>query len=156
MKLDLRRLNAGERVASASAVLLFGLMFFQWFGVKAVNTSDLLFAIRAGGPGKSAWEALDYIPIVLVITIIAVLVAVVSRLASSAHKPAIPVDAVVAILGIVSALLILLRIVNPPVFSVEETITIEGAAQLPIFLALLATTGIAFGGFWAVWEERAG
>jgi hypothetical protein len=37
-------------------------MFFHWFGVKAVNTSNLLFAIQAGGPGKNAWEALPVGP----------------------------------------------------------------------------------------------
>lgn len=59
------RLSSAERVSSVAAILLFVFMFFHWFGVKAINTSNLLFAIQAGGPGKSAWEALDYIPIAL-------------------------------------------------------------------------------------------
>lgn len=56
-------------------------------------------------------------------------------------------------LGIVSVLLILYRIVDPPIFSVETTITIEGAAQLPIYLALFAAAGIACGGCLAMWDE---
>jgi hypothetical protein len=149
----LGRLSNGERISSASAILLFVFMFFHWFGVKAVNTSNLLFAIEAGGPGKSAWEALDYIPIVLVIAIIAALAVSALRFTNAVRKPSVPVNAVVAILGFVSALLILCRIVDPPIFLVEQTVTLEGAAQLPIFLALAAATGITFGGCLAMWEE---
>ncbi len=151
--MDLGRLSNGERISSVSATLLFVFMFFHWFGVKAINTSNLLFAVQAGGPGKSAWEALDYIPFVLVITIIAALAVVALRLSNAVRKPPMPVNAMVAILGLVSALLILYRIVDPPIFIVEPTITIEGTAQFPIFLALAAAVGIAVGGCLAMWEE---
>jgi hypothetical protein len=57
------------------------------------------------------------------------------------------------VLGVASLLLILFRIVDPPVFYVEPTLTYEGAAQLPIFLPLAAAAGVAFGGFWAMREE---
>ncbi|HEX8690142.1 MAG TPA: hypothetical protein VF729_07850, partial [Solirubrobacterales bacterium] len=59
------------------------------------------------------------------------------------------------ILGLVSMLLILFRIVEPPIFDVERTVTYEGAVQFPIFLALLAAAGIAFGGCLARDELRA-
>jgi hypothetical protein len=128
-------------------------MFFHWFGVKAINTSNLLFAIQSVESGKSAWEALDFIPIVLVITIIAALAVAALRLTHAVRKPPVPVNAVVAILGLVSALLILYRIVDRPIFNVEPTITLEGAVQSPIFLALAAAAGIAFGGCLAMREE---
>ncbi|HVY78001.1 MAG TPA: hypothetical protein VG898_05805 [Solirubrobacterales bacterium] len=89
------------------------------------------------------------------ITIVATLAVAAMRLTNAVREPSIPANAVVAILGIASALLILCRIVEPPVFYVEPTITYEGAAQLPIFLALLAAAGIAFGGLWALREENA-
>jgi hypothetical protein len=143
---DLGRLSNGERISSLSAILLFVFMFFHWFGVKLVNTSNLLFAIQSIEPGKSAWEALEYIPIVLLITIIVTLVVAVLRVTNAVRKHPVPVNAVVAILGVFSVLLILYRIINPPVFYVETTITSEGTVQLPIFLALLAAAGIAFGG----------
>jgi len=147
------RLSNGERIAVISAVSLFVLMFFHWFGVKAVNTSNLLFAIQSVLPGKNAWEALDYIPTVLLITILATLAVAVLRATNALRKDSIPVNAVVAILGFVSVLLIVWRIVDPPVFYVEPTITFEGAVQFPIFLALLAAAGIAYGGFRAMREE---
>jgi uncharacterized membrane protein len=151
--MELGRLNSGEKIAGISAILLFALMFFHWYGVKAVNTSNLLFAVQAGGPGKSAWEALDYIPIVLVIAVVATLAVVAMRLTNAVGRPPVPLNAVVAIAGIVSVLLILYRIADPPIFYTEPTVTVEGAAQLPIFLSLFAAAGIACGGCLAVREE---
>ncbi len=150
--MNIGRLNSGERISSISGILLFAFMFFHWFGVKAVNTSNLLFAVQAGGPGKSAWEALDYIPIFLLITIIVTLVVAAVHLANAARHY-ISVNALVAIMGLVSMLLILFRIVDPPVFYEEPTVTIEGAPQLPIFLALAAAAGVVFGACWAMREE---
>lgn len=147
------RLSTGERIASTSAILLLGTMFCHWFGVKAVNTSNLLFGIQSVLPGKSAWEALEVIPAVLLIAILATLAAAALHFTDSLRGGPVPVNAVVAILGLVSAILIIYRIVDPPVFYVEPTITFEGAVQFPIFLALAAAAGIAFGGFLALREE---
>lgn len=153
--MSLDRLSNGEKIASISAILLFVFMFFHWFGVKAINTSNLLFAIQSVESGKSAWEALDFIPIVLVVTIFATLAVAALRLANAVRRPFVPINASVAILGLVSVLLILFRVVDPPVFLVERTVTYEGTVQPPIFLALVAAAGIAFGGYWAMREEGA-
>ena len=59
-------------------------------------------------------------------------------------------------MGVVSVLLILYRIVNPPDLGWSSTwpsFTEEASVQFPIFLALLAAAGIALGGFWAMREE---
>lgn len=149
----LSRLGGGERIASISAVLLFIFMFLHWFGIKAVNTSPLLFEIRAVGPGKNAWDALDYTPTVLLITILATLAVAVLRLTNSLRKGSIPLNTAVAMLGLASLLLIFYRIIDPPVFNVERTVTYEGTIQFPIFLALLAAGGITYGGYRAMREE---
>ena len=144
-------LRVGETVAAVSAILLFVLMSLDWFGSK--NDGALkLFSV-----GRSAWQALDFIPMVLLITIVAALLAAALRLVYPVSRPPVLVNAIVAILGIVSALLILFRIFNPPTFGsfreIWGTFAIEGTAQTPIFLALLAALGIAFGGFLAMREE---
>lgn len=148
--MNLNRLSNGEKIAGVSAVLLFVFMFFDWFGSK--DSGELrLFSV-----GHTAWEALDYIPIVLVISIIGALSVVVLRLIST-DEPSVRAHAVVAVLGFVSALLILFRIVHPPNFGsfreVFGPVTIEGTVQFPIFLALSAAAGIAFGGYRAMREE---
>ncbi len=153
--MHLGRLSNGEKIAGVSAILLFVLMFFDWFGTQSSSGAFGLFSV-----GRSAWEALDYIPIVLMIAIVVALGVVALRLSGTAYQPPVPANAVVAILGIVSALLVLFRIVNPPHFGSLRfplgTVTIEGTAQPPIFLALVAALGIAFGGGWAMREERSG
>jgi hypothetical protein len=118
--LALDRLNKGDGISGISAILLFAFTFFHWYGVKAVNTSNLLFAVQAGGPGKSAWEALDYTPIFLLLTVVVTLAVVALRLANAPRGPRVPLNAVVMIFGVASVLLILYRIVDPPVFSVER------------------------------------
>jgi len=152
--LILGRLNNGERISGISAILLFVLMFFHWFG--SMDSGELrLFSVS-----RNAWEALDYIPVILLITIIASLAVVVLRLTSAGLESPIPVNAVVAILGLVSALLILFRIVDPPNFGsfreIWGNITVEGTLQLPIFFALFAAVGVALGGCLAMREEGVG
>jgi len=149
----LERLGNGERIAVISAVFLFAFMFLHWFGVKAVNASNLLFAIQAVGPGKDAWEALDWIPTVLLITSLATLAAATLRVAGAFRRGFAAVNMVGATLGFASVLLIFFRIVNPPVFYVERTVTFEGAIRFPMFLALVAAAGVGFGCLLALREE---
>ena len=47
-------------------------MFFDWFGVEVSGVGG--FSGSVPGGGGSAWDALDFIPIILVITIVAALV----------------------------------------------------------------------------------
>lgn len=70
---------------------------------------------------KSAWEALDYIPIILLITIIVTLALAGAAPRRRFHRAPIPVNAVAAILGPVSVLLILLRIIDSPTFGTEDS-----------------------------------
>jgi hypothetical protein len=65
----------------------------------------------------------------------------------------VPANAVVASLGLLSVLLILFRIVDPPDFGSEGILQFEGTVQTPMFLALLAAVGIALGGCLAMREE---
>jgi amino acid transporter len=154
-RVNLDRLSNGEKIAGISAILLFVFMFFHWFGVEGSSKPNpLLIEFRGSRSGKSAWEALDYIPIILLVTIIVTLAVVALRLTNAVRKSSFPVNGLVTILGIVSVLLILYRIVDPPSFGVEEKIVAwEGTVQFPIFLALLAGAGIAVGGCLAMHDE---
>lgn len=150
-QVGLGSLSNGERISDVSAILLYVFMSFDWFGSK--DSGEL----RYFSVGRSAWDALDYISIILLIAIIVALA--VAGTAPHGCRSRLPYSGQrgVAILGIVSTLLILFRIVDPPNFgSFQEiwgTITIEGTVQSPIFLALSAAAGIAFGGCLAMWEE---
>lgn len=145
--MDVDRLSLGEKIAGASAVLLFIFMFFDWFKVDVSDGSGL-FSVSFGG---SAWDALDVIPIILMLAIIAAIAVAVIRLTDAVFEPPVSMNAVVAILGAISVLLILYRIISPP--SAGEITGIDVNPALGIFLGLLAAVGITYGGYRAMQEE---
>lgn len=145
--MDVDRLSTGEKIAGASAVLLFIFMFFEWF---SVDVSDGLIG---GSQGGNAWEWLDVIPIILLLAIVAAVAVAVVRLTDAVFEPPISMNAVVAILGGISVLLILYRIVNPPGGDDFPGLTIDVSPAFGIFLGLLAAVGIAYGGYRAMQEE---
>jgi len=148
--IELGRLGNGEQIATVSAILLFIFMFLDWFGLKDAGELQL-FSV-----GHNAWEALDYISVVLGITIFIVL-GIVALEFTAVYRPPVYAYVLVAVLGTLSIMLIVYRIVDPPNFGsfreVWGIITIEGTVQFPIFLGLAAAVGIAVGGFLALWEE---
>lgn len=154
--MHLDRLMTGQKVAGASAIVLVGSTFLDWFVVSVPESRGVDFFVN--GAGQSAWNALEYIPIVLTITAFAALVVAVLRLAGVTGELPVPANSVVAVLGTLSVLLILFRIIDPPSFgslqgffgrSTEAELTVE----FGIFVGLLAAAGIAFGGYWASREE---
>jgi uncharacterized membrane protein YhaH (DUF805 family) len=149
--MDANKLNTGEKVAAISAILLFIFMFFDWFGVEVSGAGG--FSGSVPGAGGSAWDALDFIPIVLMITIIAALAVAVLRLTDSTAEPPVSINAVVAALGGLSVLLILFRIIDPPSFGSFGGVSVDGTVEFGIFLGLIAAAGIAYGGYMAMKEE---
>lgn len=149
--MDLDRLNTGEKIAAVSAILLFIVMFFNWFGVEVSGAGG--FSGSVPGAGGSAWDALDFIPIVLIITIIAALVNAGLRLSDSPYEPPVSLNVAVTVLGGLSALLILFRIIDPPSFGSFSGVSVDGTVEFGIFLGLIAAAGIAFGGYRGMQEE---
>lgn len=151
--MDVDKLNTGEKIAGASAVLLFIFMFFDWFGVEISGEgSSVSFGSGAGG---SAWDALDFIPIVLVIAIVVALVNVFLRLSDSDYEPPVSMNVAVAVLGGIATLLVLFRIVDPPGFGSYGGVSVDATLEFGIFLGLIAAAGIAYGGYRGMQEEGA-
>lgn len=149
--MDLNKLSDGEKISGISAILLFIFMFFDWFSVEVSGGSGT-FSVSAS-EGGSAWDALEYIPIVLVITIIAALAVVALRMTDATYEPPVPAGTVVAGLGIVSALLILYRIIVTPDVGSFPGVSVDVSPSFGIFLGLIAAAGIAYGGYRAMQEE---
>jgi hypothetical protein len=150
MRIKIDRLNRGERVSVASAVLLFVFMFLDWFGAEIAGEGG--GAVDAEG-GGSAWSTLDFIPVVLLVAIVVALVAAGLRLAGSNYKPPVQANAVIAVLGGLSTLLILFRIVDPPGIADFGGLAVDATLQVGVFLGLLAAAGIAYGGYTAMRQE---
>jgi uncharacterized membrane protein YhaH (DUF805 family) len=144
--MDVDRLSLGEKIAGASAVLLFIFMFFDWFKVDVDGGG--LFTASFGG---NAWDALDVIPIILMLAIIAAVAVAVIRLTDAVFEPPVSVNAIVAILGAISVLLILYRIIDTP--GAGDVPGIDVNPALGIFLGLIAAAGITYGGYRAMQEE---
>jgi hypothetical protein len=147
----LDKLSPGEKIAGGSAILLFIFMFFDWFGVEVSGVGG--FSGSVPGGGGSAWDALNFIPIILVITIIAALVMAGLRLADSPYEPSVPMSTIVTVLGVISVLLILFRIIDPPSFASFGGVSVDATLSVGIFLGQIAAGGIAYGGYSTMKEE---
>ncbi len=146
--MDTSKISFGEMIAGVGGLLLFLFMFLKWYGVEADGTE-----LVAG----NAWESFGFIDLLLfLVAVIAVGVAV----ARAAGKlPALPMPAgqIVAIAGAVAVVLVLFRLIFTPgggeeVAGVEFDIT----RKLGVFLGLLASAAIAFGGYTAMNERASG
>ncbi|HEX7244630.1 MAG TPA: hypothetical protein VF245_03585 [Solirubrobacterales bacterium] len=149
--MDLYKLSAGEKISTASGILLFVFMFFDWFGVEVSGVPG--FSGTISGVGGSAWDALDVIPIFLVVAILAAVGVAVVRLTDADLEPAISLNTIVAVLGALAFLLILYRIVDPPGGGQFGGVSVDTTLQVGIFLGLLSAAGIAYGGYSAMREE---
>lgn len=150
--MEVDKLNTGEKVSAASAILLFIFMFFDWFGVEVSGVGGFSGTFAGGG---SAWDALDVIPIFLMLAIVAAIGVAVVRLTDADLEPPISLNAIVAALGGLAFLLILYRIIDPPGIGSYPGVSIDTTLKFGIFLGLLAAAGIAYGGYSAMREEGA-
>jgi len=104
---------------------------------------------------QSPWQALEVIPLFLMLAIVVAVGAAVLRLGGSGWKPTIPPSAAVCVLGLLASLLILIRMISPPTLTpgALSGIEFDVSLELPIFLALVAALGIAYGGWRSMQEE---
>ena len=155
------KIKAGEIIAAGSAVLLFIVMFLNWFGVSIEDTVDLSSSDREAlaekiNPGDyadadlgdkislDAWQSFAFIDIFLLLTIlVAIGLAVMS---AASRSPNVPVAASALTTGfaIFATLLVLFRLIFTPY---------DLGRELFAFVGLLLTAGIAVGGWMAMQEE---
>jgi hypothetical protein len=147
--MDLNRLTLGEKIAGASAILLFIFMFFDWYGVSISGGGE---SVDLGG-GGSAWDALDFIPILLLIAIIVTIGVLVIEAGDTGVELPVHGAAIITVAGVVSFLLILFRIIDTPTFAEFGGVSAEGSVRFGIFLALIASAGIGYGGYRTMQEE---
>jgi hypothetical protein len=148
----LGRLRRGETIYLVAAILLFVLMFFDWYGVGWKNGSESLGGVITAVAGGSAWQTLEVLPLFLMLTVAVAVGAALLRLGGSDWKPAIPPGVAVCVLGLLAALGILGRMVSPPDLG-GEGIGYSVNLELGIFLALAAALGVAYGGWRAMADE---
>jgi hypothetical protein len=93
------------------------------------------------------------IPIFLMLAIVAAIGVAVIRLTDADIELSVSLNSIVAALGGFAVLLILFRIIFPPDFGSFGGVEVDATLKLGIFLGLLASAGIAYGGYSAMREE---
>ena len=153
--MDVSRLRQGERIAAISGIALIFVMFvFKWFGLEASGSNAFGVAIPGVETSFNAWQSFGLIDIVLFLAAVsAIALAYVSAARQRLDLP-VPLATIVAGLGILGVLLIVFRLISPPDFgdlggAVDET------RKIGAFLGLIATAGVAYGGWQAMQEQGA-
>lgn len=148
--MDANRLSTGEKIAGVSAVLLFIFMFIDWFKIEVSGGGGFV----GGSLGGDAWEWFSYIDLLLLLTVVVAVAVAIIRLTDAIFEPPVSLNAVVAILGGLSVLCVLFRIIDPPGASEQfGGVSVDVGRQIGVFLGLLASAGIAYGGYRAMQEE---
>jgi hypothetical protein len=163
--MDTSRIGQGQMIAAVAAIVLFIVMFLSWYSVEGLDeetqqqaqeaielAEEQGLAVPEGASDAvddaaniSAWDAFDLIKIVMLLTIIAAIaLAAMTAMGSQVNLP-VAMSAIVAGLGILTTLLVLYRLIDPPAEGLDRS--------YGVFLGLLASAGIAYGGWRAMEEE---
>lgn len=147
--MDTTRVGPGEIIAAVSAVALLVFMFLPWYGVDSVG------GVGVGGfdVDFTAWEAFSWIDILLLLVGMLVVGLVVAEAADASPDLPQPAATVIAWAGGLALLLVLFRLVFAPgVDTGGADLDVDLGRKIGIFLGLLASAGIAYGGWRAMGE----
>jgi hypothetical protein len=149
--MDFSKLRQGELIAGVSAVLLFIFMFFDWYSYTAVEKQieqAHQFGIPTVGnvsPGISAWDAFDFVDVIMLLAVIAAVGMAFLRMTDNRLNLPLEISSVAAGLGALSTLLVLFRVIDPPLADLDR--------DLGLFLGLVAAAGVAYGGYRTMQDE---
>lgn len=150
--MDVSRVSLGEMIAGISALALFIFMFLPWFGVDSVEG----FGVGDIGANANAWESFSFIDILLFLAVVVVLALVLTR--AAANTPDLPQSpaTIIAAAGALAVVLVLFRLIFPPgVDTGVVDVDVDLGRKIGVFLGLIASAGIAYGG-WRAMNEAPG
>jgi hypothetical protein len=143
---DTSKLSVGDQIAAASGIALLIVMFLPWYGVDASVGG---FSISASA---NAWEALSFIDLLLFVVAVVAIGVPVGRATGSLPED-IPGPLLILVAGALGVLLVLFRLIDLP--TPAGGAGIDFGRKIGIFLGLIATAGIAYGGWRANAEHAA-
>jgi hypothetical protein len=149
---DTSKVGVGETIAGFSALALFIFMFLPWYGIDAVGG----FGVGDLGGDLSAWEAFSFIDILLFLAVVAVIGLVLAIAADATPELPVPAGQIIAIAGGIALILVLFRLIFAPGLDTSGfEIDVDLGRKFGIFLGLIATAGITYGGWRAMSEPVA-
>jgi hypothetical protein len=148
---DTSRLTTGDMIAAAGGVLLLISLFLPWYGV------DVEVAGFSASESANAWEAMDFIDILLFL-IAATAIAVPLTRAAGVLPAEVPAPLLLLAVGALALLLVLFRLIDIPAPDVPAVAddAVDFGRKIGIFVGLIAAGGIAYGGWRANMESPAG
>jgi hypothetical protein len=145
--MDTTRLSQGQMVAAVSAGLLFIFMFLPWLGFDVPQGTVL----EGVDTTANAWQATQSLDIFLFIVILsAVIPAFLAMSGSVAQLPFVGATTTF-LLAVLGLMLLLALIVDP-----GEQFGLSLDLKIGLWLSVLATGGIAVGGYLAMQDEAYG
>jgi hypothetical protein len=140
---DTSKLSLGEQIAAASGIALIIFLFLPWYGASVGGFS-------ATGTG---WESMSFIDILLFLIGLVAVGVPVARMTDSMPED-VPGAMLVLAAGALGVVLVLYRIIDIPNPDVPDILNnnIDYSRKIGVFLGLIATAGIAYGG-WRSMEE---
>lgn len=146
--MDTSRLTTGDMIAGGGGVVLLISLFLPWYGV-SVDVAG--FSASESGSG---WEVLGFIDILLFLISVAAIAVVVAK-AAGALPTELPAPVVLLGLGALAVLLVIYRIIDIPTEG-EVPDQVDLSREVGIFIALLGSAAIAYGGWRTNTETPAG
>jgi hypothetical protein len=155
MSFDMRGLRRSDRVIGISAIAFFVfLFFFKWFGVSSsASIGGVSYSDSANG-----WHTFTNSRWIWIITIVVALAVVAIDAGALELNSPVRRGVLVAGLGVLSAILILYRIVDHPSAATSGTIagvhySASVGIKIGIWLGLIAALGLTYGGYLAMQDE---
>ena len=140
------RAGTGALVAGAGGVVLFIALFLPWYSV------SVEFAGESQSADASGWEALSTIDIILfLVAVLAVAFAAASAAGAVPAGNASQAAMAVAAAGGLALLLSVIRLIDIPADD-EGIPGVDLGRKIGVFIAVLASAAVAYGGFRAMNE----
>lgn len=145
-------------IAGISGVLLFIFMFFPWYGApdevddalqQAQQAAEALGvnapAVEDADTTVNAWEAFDFTDLLMLLAVLVSVGLAAMTLAGASASLPVAGSALTCGIGALAFLFVLYRTIEPPADGLDR--------EIGLFLGLLATAGIAVGGYLGMQEE---
>lgn len=142
--MDTSKLGQGTLIAGVSGAALFVVMFLSWYGVDLAGGLGEIAGVDTS-VSANAWESFSFTDLVLLVAVIAgVGGAAMTAMGANIDLP-FPVSTATAAAGGAATLFVLFRLLNPPADGLDR--------EIGIFLGLIASAGVAYGGYMQMQEE---
>jgi hypothetical protein len=142
---DLKKLTRGEQVVGIAGVVLLIFSFVDWFGFSLKGAGRLFSGVGGGG---NAWDfTLCWLAVIIGIVMVAQIVLDKFANVKMPELGSVTWGQVHLVLGVVAFLFVLIKLIVGPSLPSGADAVIDVSRKLGIFVGLIASAGLAVGGY---------